>query len=231
MKTCPNCSSELQQDYRFCPWCGVSVKDKPAKQGGKVASQPRSVNPFYIVVLLILAGIFILYVSGVFDSATSVNTSAPAAGVPQGGVAQGGPSAGMDFSADIARLEAEYKKDTTDISVILNLANLLNDSGQYTKAIEYYDRYLKYNPKNADVWVDRGVCYYQMHDLHSAKSSMLEGLKKQPEHQIAHLNLGIVSLSSGDMQAAKEYWSRAVEINANSETGRKAKEFLTSHVK
>ena len=54
-------------------------------------------------------------------------------------------------------------------------------------------------------------------------------LEYQPKHQIAHLNLGIVNLTAGNLQKSKEWFQKAVQLNPNSDIGKRAQELLTTH--
>ncbi|MFA7227914.1 MAG: hypothetical protein WC061_02680, partial [Melioribacteraceae bacterium] len=62
-----------------------------------------------------------------------------------------------------------------------------------------------------------------------AISAMEKALKINPRHQIANLNLGIVNMSSGNLEKSKIYWKAAIEIDPTNEIGQKAKELLTTH--
>ncbi|MGE5862017.1 MAG: tetratricopeptide repeat protein, partial [Ignavibacteria bacterium] len=74
-----------------------------------------------------------------------------------------------------------------------------------------------------------GVCYYKERKYNEAIETMETALKYQPNHQIAHLNLGIVNLAAGKLEKSKEWLQKAYDLNPNSEIGRKAKELLESH--
>ena len=77
----------------------------------------------------------------------------------------------------ITDFEDSLNKNPNDSQLLLQLAHLLNDSGFKRKAIEKYNDYLKVDPKNADVLVDRGVCYYDLHQYDEAINSMESAIK------------------------------------------------------
>jgi Tfp pilus assembly protein PilF len=54
-------------------------------------------------------------------------------------------------------------------------------------------------------------------------------LQYQPKHQLAHLNLGIVNLTAGNVDESKEWFRKAIEIDPNSQAGKRAQELLQSH--
>jgi len=111
----------------------------------------------------------------------------------------------------------------------MHLAHLQQDAGLYEKAIANYKKYLVKDPENADNRVDMAICYYNLGDNTTAISEMETALKYQPTHQIAHLNLGIVNLAARNIEASKEWFRKAAELDPNSEAGKRAQELLTSH--
>jgi tetratricopeptide (TPR) repeat protein len=106
---------------------------------------------------------------------------------------------------------------------------LLQDAGFYDKAIASYKKYLEKNPKNADARVDMAICYYNLNDYTNAINEMETAIKYQPSHQLAHLNLGIVNLAAQNVDASKAWFRKAVELDPNSEAGKRAQELLNSH--
>jgi len=58
---------------------------------------------------------------------------------------------------------------------------------------------------------------------------MTKALEYKPDHQIAHLNLGIVNLAASNVEKSKEWLRKAVDLNPNSEIGKRAQELLNSH--
>lgn len=252
---CAICGEENAADSKFCSSCGVALSDSKKivtddkyaiKTKGKVGhSQKTSVNGkkrnninqkiveqetkvlsntklFYLVFILMLIGSFILYFSGIFDQPVAAQS-------PQ--ISENNPHAGVNLAnlEQINSLEEKVKSKPNDKDLLLQLAHLLNDSGLKTRAIDEYKEYLRLDSKNADVWVDMGVCYYETGKNQDAISSMERALKIQPRHQIANLNLGIVNMASGNESIALKYWKKAIEIDSTNEIGQKAKELIKSH--
>ena len=71
--------------------------------------------------------------------------------------------------------------------------------------------------------------YYNLGDYATAINEMETAIKYEPKHQIAHLNLGIVNLTAQNLQESKEWFRKAVELNPESEAGKRAQELLNSH--
>ncbi len=200
-----------------------SKKSSNTKQDAIKLNSVSSTKLFYLVFFLILIGAILIYSTGVFDSAPKSFSS-------QQGNANN-PHAGVDLKnlEQINTLEGIVKQNPKDYQSLLQLAHLLNDSGFKEKAVEKYIAYLKQFPKEADVWVDMGVCYFELGKNDDAITSMERGLKINPNHQIANLNLGIVNMTAGNKEKAVGYWKKAIEIDPSNEIGKKAKELITTH--
>ena len=196
---------------------GFSAEAKPKILSNKKLS--------YLIIALVLIGAVVLFSSGMFDFPTATAISQDEQ------TNQVNPHAGVDLNSlnQITELEKTVRNNPNDKETLLQLAHLLNDSGFKDKAVERYHDYLKLDPKNADVWVDMGVCYYDTKHNDEAISAMEKALQIQPRHQIANLNLGIVNMSSGNKDKAESYWKKSIEINPTNEIGQKAKELLNSH--
>ncbi|MDA3860666.1 MAG: tetratricopeptide repeat protein [Melioribacteraceae bacterium] len=180
----------------------------------------------YFLILLAFIGMIILYATGTFEAlaVSSVKTVNNTENVDHNH-----GSADLNALNDIRALEEQFKNNPDDLNSLLNLSHLLNDSGFFAKAIENYNKYLEKIPNNADVVVDMGVCYFQLGNYDSAIKTMERGISINPQHQIAHFNLGIVNSAKGDLNKSKEYLEKAVKIDPNSDIGIKAQNLLDNH--
>jgi len=131
----------------------------------------------------------------------------------------------------LQQLEEEMKAHPNDAEAVLHYANALHDARMFPRAIEQYINYLSMNPKNADALVDLGICYFETNNATTAITNMKKAIAIQPKHQKAHFNIGIISLNIGDMNTAKDYFQKAAQLDENSETGKRANEFLQTHFK
>ncbi len=246
-KFCPECGIELKGNFKFCPNCGfelTNVKKEAAKteknnKNSKKKSGPAKkttqnnqvktldVKIIAIIVLSgLLIGLVILLLSGQFNSpeptiSSNVQTQTP----------MQDQSSAVDLNAldKINELQDQVNANPKNMKLVLQLAHAQNDAGFYNKAISNYQIYLKSNPSDADARVDMGVCYFSLKDYKTAEAVMKEALKYKPNHQIAHLNLGIVNLADGNMEESKKWLQKAVDIDPNSDVGKRAKELLQSH--
>lgn len=253
MRKCSTCGESFNEEISICPGCGaffsskddkkntkVNVVDPPKSENGKdqksvatlkkekisekvlVGKSLSNVKLVYLIIVLLVVGSLLLLTSGIFDSPTAVIASENQSNDPH---------AGIDLSSleQIKELESKVEANKTDLISLLQLAHLLNDSGFKEKAVERYRQYLKIKNDEPDVWVDMGVCYYELGKNNDAINYMEKAIKLKPDHQIAHLNIGIVNFSSGNKDKAKEYWKKAVAINPGSEVGKRAEELINQH--
>ncbi len=219
-KSFPETSSASVGKKRNLHSTGQTAKIESLK-----SSQSRSLSRMQIMLIVIVAfgiTLILLITSGIFDE-----TTVPA-NIPQ---VQQNSSSGIDLSAmnEINALEEKVKANPDDLQSLLHLAHLKNDAGLYDAAIISYKNYLDKNPSDADARVDMGVCYYNLKDYNSAITEMKKALEYKPDHQIAHLNLGIVNLTAGNLEESKKWFKLAVDLDPNSEVGKRAKELLESH--
>jgi tetratricopeptide (TPR) repeat protein len=239
---CKNCGEENSTDNSVCFSCGIPLngikrkKQFPAKQDTKKHIQKNVVNNkidneekvldnkkiLIISSAIVAIFIFALIISGVFDSEVKKN-------VAQVNDQSSSSSVNLANMEEINKLEAAVTANPDDLESTIHLAHLQQDAGLYEKAIANYKKYLAKSPDNADNRVDMAICYYNLGDNTTAISEMETALKYQPTHQIAHLNLGIVNLAARNIEASKDWFRKTVELDPNSEVGKRAQELLTSH--
>jgi tetratricopeptide (TPR) repeat protein len=95
---------------------------------------------------------------------------------------------------------------------------MLADSGlrarMVAKAISSYNHVLEFNPENLDAKTDLGACYAEG-TAEPMKGIMLlrEVVTKNPSHENAQFNLGVLSVRSGQYEKAIERFQKVLEIN------------------
>ncbi|MDT3696142.1 MAG: tetratricopeptide repeat protein [Ignavibacterium sp.] len=233
-KFCNQCGSKLEINHKFCPECGAKIAFNKNSKSGADNNQNistvngKTLNPKIIYGVLI-GGIVVIAVimfsSGMLDSSSGVVSS-----VNQN-EQQEVTNSGVNLNSlqAINELEAKVKQNPDDQQSLLELAHLKNDSGLFEAAIQNYKTYLEKNPADADARVDMGVCYFNLRDYPNAIKEMEAALKYVPNHQIAHLNLGVVNLSAGNLSKSKEWLQKAYDLNPTNEIGQKAEQLLKNH--
>lgn len=83
-----------------------------------------------------------------------------------------------------------------------------------SKAIASYNNVLKYNAGNLDAKTDLGVCYVEGTGEPMKGIALLrEVVSKNPEHENAQFNLGVLSVKSGQYAKAIERFEKVIQIN------------------
>jgi len=82
------------------------------------------------------------------------------------------------------------------------------------KAISCYENVLKFAPENLDAKTDLGVCYAEGTNQPMRGIMLLrEVVTKNPEHENAQFNLGLLSMKSGQYEKAVERFEKVLTIN------------------
>ena len=114
----------------------------------------------------------------------------------------------------------------------------MNNSTLLTRAIDAYTKYLKLKPNDPNPRVDMGICYFEMALVDSDNRSSLIAKSIQemksvfdanPTHQPSAFNLGIVNLNAGNLEESNKWFRKTVELNPNSDLGKKAQQMLDQH--
>ena len=212
---CSNCGYLINNPkYNFCPNCGTKLNSSE-KNPSSPNSVTNSLSPIKIVSIfasIIVIILFILFLSGAFDSGIKVTH-------PQqtfNNENSGGSTVDLNSINKINSLKDYVANHPEDFNKLLELAHLLMDSNFFDQAIAHYDRYLVKYPNEVDVIIDKGVCFFELQKYEEADSIMRKGLTLNRNHIIGNYNLGIVNLAKKNMPTAREFFNRVIEIDPNS---------------
>jgi tetratricopeptide (TPR) repeat protein len=145
-------------------------------------------------------------------------------GMPSGDI--GGMELMNQVQREIDALKATLKQNPNHASALLRLANLYHDAGMYPQAIDYYTKLLAVDSTQVDARVDMGTCYFESGQPQEAIRQVEIALNQNPTHRNALYNLGVIQASTGNVEEARRYWNRVIELYPESETAAHAKENL-----
>jgi len=114
-----------------------------------------------------------------------------------------------DLDQMIANLPEDYDG-------LVQQGNMYMDSRVYGMAIEAYSRALAIDSGNVNVIVDLGASMHAMGDIPGALNMFKKAVKKEPDHAVAHFNLGIAYLGLDSSKQAAKSWRRYLELEPNS---------------
>ena len=239
---CPTCGSENVADADFCGSCGTKLKVQEKILSGKPQSGQASLAPkrgkarfekknrespgpmfSWKIIFGFLGILLILVVALEFFPSRDQQVTQPVSTSSQA------PAANMQLINQINDLEKRVASDPNDTQSLLTLANVCQDGKFFDKAIVQYRKYLEKSPRDANARVDLGICYYETSSLTEARKEMEIALRYDSKHIAAHFNLGIVSLRSGNLKEANEWFKKTIALAPNSEMGKQAKQILEQH--
>jgi len=248
---CASCGQSNPPGTEFCGSCGARLVSRaPAKGKAKAKGNvPREsvkrerkkgapgVGIWQIIsVMAVLALLGYLVYEQIRGEKTGTQGSVES-GMPQGG---GSPAAGIGMqSVDLKPLEDAVRENPADAAAQLRLANALNDNQRLSQAIEAYRKYLVMRPKDPDARTDFAICFFKQAQsdtlhrdalLHQAAGEMEKAFNGAPRpHQPSAFNLGIVYLHLNDLDRSNTWFKKALEINPESDLGKRARNMITQH--
>ena len=111
-------------------------------------------------------------------------------------------------------LLTQLQSNPNDVETVIKLGNLYYDGKAYPQAIQYYEKALTLQPKNADVRTDLGTAYWYTGDPDKAIASFEKALAIRPNHPDTLFNLGIVKWQGKkDPKGAVVAWEKLLQTN------------------
>lgn len=129
--------------------------------------------------------------------------------------------------ARVQELHSVADRDLTDVPSRVGLGNIYFDSGQFERAIGWYESALALAPDDVNVSTDLGVSYYYTGQVDRALVQFQQSLDIDPNHAKTLLNVGIVrAYGAKDLNGAAAAWRKLIEIAGDSAEGRAAQAAL-----
>ena len=156
--------------------------------------------------------------------ATAASTGSSSAGaMGMGGSANVDPATGLPNGhppLEVAQIIQSYEQSAAqspqDPQIPLKLANYLYDKHYFNLAIEWYERSLRLDPKDAGARTDLGTSYFYTGQPQQAIAEYNKALAINPDHQPTIFNLIVVNLEgTHDLRAAGKYWNELNKQNPN----------------
>lgn len=132
----------------------------------------------------------------------------------------------QDFIHLVEKLKEKVNKNPDDTSQVLDLARLLADAHQLKDALPLFQRYLRKAPGNIEVLLELSICYFNLGDMESARSTTQKILSIDAKNTMAMYNLGAIYANQGKKEEAKSVWNDLAKRFPNSDDAARAKESL-----
>ncbi|RMD82450.1 MAG: tetratricopeptide repeat protein [Candidatus Dadabacteria bacterium] len=102
-----------------------------------------------------------------------------------------------------------------------NLGVLLLDRGLYEEAASVYRRCAQLSPNDPGVYVQLGVALQKLGDPLRARMAYATAVRMAPDNALAWSNFASLEASTGNYDAAREKWARALRLDPGLEPARR----------
>ena len=113
----------------------------------------------------------------------------------------------------LEKLRKECQRSGDLYSVTVFTALVLDDMGQYQKAVQQYDAALHIRA-NSSLYSNMGLCYQRLGDYEASESAYLNALKISEKNAFAWNNLSALYFRKGEYAQALDYAEEAIELDA-----------------
>jgi cytochrome c-type biogenesis protein CcmH/NrfG len=121
----------------------------------------------------------------------------------------------------------QLKAKPDDAATLAQVGNIYYDAQVYPVAIEYYQKVLASDPKNAAVRTDMATAMFYSSDFDHAIAEFDHALKDDPKNGNALFNRGIVKWQGKmDVKGAVADWERLLKENPNYEQADKVRMYI-----
>jgi len=200
-----------------------------------------STQAYIMAVLCLVVGCAVGYLLRGSMGSSSATAPAVAAtdqqqGMPPAGM--GGAGMGQQQMPSPAQLKAmadkqaaplleQLKSKPNDPALISQIANMYYDAQIFPVAIEYYQKALAIDPKNAAVRTDMATAMFYANDPDNAIAQFDQALKYDPKNSNALFNRGVVKWQAKmDVNGAVADWEMLLKQNPNYEQADKVRMYM-----
>ncbi len=200
----------------------------------------KKVKPLYIYLTGIILGIIVLFIfANIRDNKSKIIKAPPIVNgqtLPNDPIHRGleNPVAQKPNKSNVMpsimqhmnELRTAVINNPGDTLKLREYADFLAEAQMNDKAIEYYQKILKINPRRVDVMSSLVYIFYTEHNLSEADRYLNKILSVDRNNVNALYNLGAVSATEGKREEARKLWMRIIRDFPNSPLAQKAKASL-----
>ncbi|RLA95437.1 MAG: hypothetical protein DRG25_00200 [Deltaproteobacteria bacterium] len=106
------------------------------------------------------------------------------------------------------------KKPVNQIENLLKNAYTYSQTGNFTKAIQYYNKILSLDPKQFDALLNRGIIKQKLGNDEEAENDLLKAQSINPDDPILLNALGVLYLKKGEEKKAENLLLKAGDVTA-----------------
>ncbi len=115
-----------------------------------------------------------------------------------------------------SKTHTDFKENPTEskrASVIKNIAYVHIEKGDVEEAINAVQNARKIAPKDVSLIMTEANLHIKLDQKEEFAKLMNEAIALDPTNHILYYNLGVISAENGDIEKAKEYYRKAIELN------------------
>lgn len=109
------------------------------------------------------------------------------------------------------------KEESKRPEIVKNLALIYYEQGKYDEAEEAIAEARKANPDDINLMLTHMDLYLKSNNMGKYEELAREVLAKNPNDDVLLYNLGVTSYQAGNLEEAKKYYERAIQINPKNE--------------
>ncbi len=130
-------------------------------------------------------------------------------------------SFGSKKQMDLMVKTGQYKEPKVDVSesktasVIKNIAWILVEKGEVANAMSAVKEARKIDPKDINMLLTEANLLLKLEKKDEFAALMKEAILQDPNNAMLHFNVGVINQEQGNMEEAKGYYNKAIELDAN----------------
>ncbi|HET9220116.1 MAG TPA: tetratricopeptide repeat protein [Terriglobia bacterium] len=127
---------------------------------------------------------------------------------------------------ELEDLRNSLKRNPEHVPILLRMAQVSRELGNREEALENLRKALQVDSKNREARLELGRVLFEAGDVDGAIRETEQLLKLDPSSTDGLYNLGAIYGNIGQKDRAREYWTKAVAIAPDSESGQRARNAL-----
>ena len=130
-------------------------------------------------------------------------------------------SFGTKNQLDLMVKAGQYKEPKVEVSkskaasVIKNIAWILVEKGEVENAMSAVKEARKIDPKDINMLLTEANLLLKLDKKDEFAALMKEAIIQDPNNAMLHFNVGVINQEQGNMEEAKGYYNKAIELDAN----------------
>jgi len=128
---------------------------------------------------------------------------------------------GSKNQMDLMVKTGKYKEPKTEVSesktasIIKNIAWILVEKGEVENAISAVEEAREIDPKDINMILTQANLLLKLDKKDEFAALMKEAILQDPNNPMLHFNVGVINQQQGNMEEAKNYYNKAIELDTN----------------